>query len=201
MLATAADGKVWMAWQAWTDGQADILLAPLDADQARAPPVKISDTRPTSGRPAIAADRSGRVHVAFDSYRRATTTSCSAPRADGTLGPAITVAGDAGVRGAAEPGRRPRGRVWVAYEERTANWGKDAVNLLDGKGSSLYRRQQGRGRPASTASASCRRPIRSSTRPTALKLMNSYPAAAIDRSGRPWLVFRHRQEAIWATTP
>ena len=33
----------------------------------------------------------------------------------------------------------PRGRVWVAYEERTPNWGKDAENLVDGKGSSLYR--------------------------------------------------------------
>ena len=27
--------------------------------------------------------------------------------------------------------------------------------------------------------------------------MNSYPRIAIDREGRPWLAFRHRQEAIW----
>ncbi len=30
VLATTPDGKVWMAWQRWSDGQADILLAPLD---------------------------------------------------------------------------------------------------------------------------------------------------------------------------
>ena len=33
----------------------------------------------------------------------------------------------------------PRGRVWVAYEERTAHWGKDADNLVNGQGSTLYR--------------------------------------------------------------
>ena len=27
--------------------------------------------------------------------------------------------------------------------------------------------------------------------------MNSYPRLAVDRDGRPWLAFRHRQEAIW----
>ena len=27
--------------------------------------------------------------------------------------------------------------------------------------------------------------------------MNSFPRLACDRSGRLWLVFRHRQEAIW----
>ena len=30
VLATGADGVVWMAWQAWRNGQADILLAPVD---------------------------------------------------------------------------------------------------------------------------------------------------------------------------
>ena len=27
--------------------------------------------------------------------------------------------------------------------------------------------------------------------------MNSYPRLVVDRAGRPWLTFRHRQEAIW----
>ena len=27
--------------------------------------------------------------------------------------------------------------------------------------------------------------------------MNSFPRLACDRSGRIWLAFRHRQEAIW----
>ncbi len=32
-----------------------------------------------------------------------------------------------------------------------------------------------------------------------LQVMNSYPRIAVDREGRLWLAFRHRQEAIWGT--
>ena len=130
-----------MAWQAWSDGQADILLAPLDAArQARSPPVNVSETPANEWSPAIAVDKSGRVHVAFDSYQAGNYDVVLRTReADGTLGAADRGGRHAGVRGPAEPGGRPAGRVWVAYEERTPNWGKDAENLLDGKGSSLYR--------------------------------------------------------------
>ena len=30
-----------------------------------------------------------------------------------------------------------------------------------------------------------------------LKQRNSYPRLIVDHAGRPWLTFRHRQEAIW----
>ncbi len=90
----------------------------------------------------------------------------------------------------------PRGRVWVAYEERTPNWGKDAVNLLDGKGSSLYRTSQ-----VVVACVEGGRVLRAPDpvehAPALLKNLNSYPRLTIDRSGRPWLAFRHRQESIW----
>src|SRR4029077_946745 len=33
VLATAVDGKVWMAWQAFTDGKADIWLAEVENPQ------------------------------------------------------------------------------------------------------------------------------------------------------------------------
>jgi hypothetical protein len=33
--------------------------------------------------------------------------------------------------------------------------------------------------------------------PGPLKPMNSFPRIAVDREGRPWLTFRHRQEAVW----
>ena len=34
-------------------------------------------------------------------------------------------------------------------------------------------------------------------RPEPVRVMNSFPRLACDRSGRIWLAFRHRQEAIW----
>ncbi len=84
-----------------------------------------------------------------------------------------------------------RGRAWVAYEERTPDWGKDAVNLLDGKGSSLYRASKVvvkvvDGRRVLNA------PDPLEHAPDSLKTMNSYPRLFVDRAGRPWLTFRHR---------
>ena len=65
--------------------------------QARAHRRSRSATRPpTSGRPRIAADSSGRVHVAFDSYQAGNYDVMLRTReADGTLSPPITVAGTA----------------------------------------------------------------------------------------------------------
>ena len=70
VLATASDGTIWMAWQAWRSGQADIELAPLATDgKLGAAPIKLSDGPADEWSPSIAADGSGRVHVAFDSYQ------------------------------------------------------------------------------------------------------------------------------------
>ena len=198
VLATAADGTVWMAWQAWTGGQADIVLAPLNADATLAAgPVKISDTPANEWAPSIATDRSGRVHVAFDSYQAGNYDVVLRSReADGSLGPALPVAATPAYEARPSLAADARGRLWVAYEERTANWGKDAVNLLDGKGSSLYRASK-----VAVALVDGRRVFRAPDpvehAPPLLKLLNSYPRLTIDRSGRPWLVFRHRQESIW----
>jgi hypothetical protein len=198
VLATAVDGTVWMAWQAWTGGQADILLAPLDASAKLAtPPIKVSDTPANEWAPSIAADKSGRVHVAFDSYEAGNYDVVVRTReADGSLGMPLVVAGTPAYEARPSVAADARGRLWVAYEERAPDWGKDAVNLLDGKGSSLYRASR-----VVVAVADGRRVLRAPDpvehAPPSLKLLNSYPRLSIDRSGRPWLVFRHRQEAIW----
>ena len=198
VLATASDGTVWMAWQAWSDGQSDILLAPIDASgQARRQPVNLSETPADEWAPSIAADKAGRVHVAFDSYQAGNYDVLLRTRgADGTLVPAILVAASTAYEARPSIAADPRGRVWVAYEERTANWGKDAVNLVEGEGSSLYRAAKvivvcvDGGRVLRAAD-----PVEHAPEP--LKAMNSYPRIAVDREGRPWLAFRHRQEAIW----
>ncbi len=192
VLATAPDGQVWMAWQSWIEGQAEILLAPADrADEAQ----NISRDPANDWSPALAIDRDGNRHVAFDTYRNGNydVLLFSSVHKNNLLLPVAdtprfevrpTLAVDA------------RGRVWIAYEERDANWGKDAENLVEGEGSSLYRsgavrvrvaegmRVQGAPDPVAGASES-------------LQTMNSYPRLAADPSGRIWLLFRHQKEAVW----
>jgi hypothetical protein len=198
VLATAADGTIWMAWQAWTGGQADILLAALDsAGKPAGQPLRISDSRANEWAPSIAVDAGGRIHVAYDTYQAGNYDVLLRTREpDGTLSQPITVAGTPSFEARPSAATDQRGRVWIAYEERTPDWGKDAVNLLDGKGSSLYRASKvvvvvvdgGRVLRAPDPRASA---------PEPLKFMNSYPRLLVDRAGRPWLEFRHRDEAVW----
>jgi hypothetical protein len=198
VLATGEGGAIWMAWQAWRDGQADIELAPLSREcKLVAPPIKISESRSDDWAPSIAADANGRVHVAFDTYEAGNYDVVLRTReAGGGLSKPLVVAGTAAFEVRPSVAIGSRGRVWVAYEERTPNWGKDSVNLIDGKGSSLYR--------AARVVVACidgqrvlRAPDPVEHAPETLKVMNSYPRLFVDRGGRPWLIFRHRQEAIW----
>jgi hypothetical protein len=198
VVTTAPDGTVWMAWQSWSRGQADILLASLGADgKLTAGPLKISDSPANEWSPAIAADKSGRIHVGFDSYASGNYDVLLRTReADGSLSAPITVADTAAFEARPSVSTDPRGRVWIAYEERAPNWGKDAVNLLDGKGSSLYRASK-----VVVAVVDGGRVLRApdplQNAPDSIKNMNSFPRLTVERSGRPWLAFRHRQEAIW----
>jgi hypothetical protein len=190
-LATASDGKVWMAWQSFDGGQADILLAPVDGSS---PPVKISDTPADEWSPAIAADRSGRIHVAFDTYQAGNYDVVVRTRGgDGTLSRPRTVASSPSFEARPSIAADPQGRVWVAYEERTENWGKDFGPLAPGEGTALYR--------ASAVRVRCvdgdrllDAPDPVAAAPTFQQTMNSMPRISADRSGRIWLVYRHRQE-------
>jgi hypothetical protein len=192
VLANAPDGKVWIAWQSFSDGQADILLASLDDPSV---PVRISDGPADEWSPAIAVDRSGRVHVAYDTYQAGNYDVMLRTRgADGAIGSARSVAASPKFEARPSVAADPQGRVWVAYEERTVNWGKDTENLLEGKGTTLY--------SASTVRVRCADgdrlldapdPVAGAALP--LQAMNSMPRIAADGSGRIWLAYRHRQEA------
>src|SRR5262249_55766821 len=132
---------VWMAWQAWRDGQADILLAPAEGRDGVAP-YRVSRTTANEWSPSMAIGPDGRAFIAFDTYK---SGNYDVILHEVRLGDEPSGGGDLAT---AEPPRYearpvvavdPRGRAWVAYEERDAAWGKDAENLVDGKGSSLYR--------------------------------------------------------------
>jgi hypothetical protein len=194
VLATAPDGRVWMAWQAWREGQAEILLAPVD-EPSRA--LRISETAANEWSPALAIDKGGQIHVAFDSYEAGNyDVLLRTRRTDGTLGSPVKVADSDRYEARPSLAIDPRGRVWVAYEERDANWGKDAENLLKGKGSTLYRSAAVRVR-CLDGERLLDAPDPVATAPQPLHTLNSFPRLASDRSGRIWLAFRHRQEAIW----
>jgi hypothetical protein len=189
VLANAPDGQVWMAWQAWRNGQADIRLARVEEPDAS---VAISDGPANEWSPAIAIDRTGAIHVAYDTYQAGNYDVMVRSRApDGTLAAAVAVADSPKFEARPSVTVDPAGRVWVAYEERTPDWGKDAENLQKGEGSTLYR--------ASNVKVRCidgpKRldapdPVASADGP--LRLLNSFARIVCDRGGRLWLAYRHR---------
>ncbi len=190
-LAVAPDGKTWVAWQAWRDGQADIHLAPIDGAGS---PMNVSDHPANDWSPSLAVDPSGRVLVAFDSYRAGNHDVFLRTRsADGQLGPIVPVADSARFEVRPSLAVDPRGRAWIAYEERTPNWGKDSENLQQGEGTSLYRGSAVRVRAVDGDKVlDAPDPVAQAKGP--FKLYNSYPRIAADRSGHVWLAYRHRLE-------
>ena len=161
-------------------------------------PSRSATRRPTNGRPAIAADSSGRVHVAFDSLPgRQLRRLAPHPRGrrhleprdhrgrDGRvtrLGPAWRPihADESGslTKNARPTGARTPSTCSTARARACTARARSSVAVVDG-GRVLHAPD-----PLEHA-------------PDSLKNMNSYPRLAVDRAGRPWLTFRHRQEAIW----
>jgi hypothetical protein len=199
-VVLASDPKlgVWMAWQAWRDGQADIHLAAVDGREGGAP-LRVTSGPGNEWSPSLAIGPDGRAFVAFDTYRAGDyDVILSEVRLGAQPAEAFQIPIADTARYEARPvvAVDPRGRAWVAYEERDADWGKDAENLLDGKGSSLYRSAAVRvrcvdGRRVLAPSD----PIEAMA--DGLRARNSFPRLAVDRSGRVWLAFRHREEAVW----
>jgi hypothetical protein len=194
VLATAPDGKVWMAWQSWQNSQADILLAPVEDAGA---PTRVSESAANEWSPAIAIDKSGRIHVAYDSYDKGNYDVILRTRGPGgTLGPAVAVARTPKYEARPSLAIDPSGRVWVAYEERSEDWGKDAENLLEGEGSALYRESAVRVRCVDGDRVLVAPdPVAAARQPDTI--MNGFPQLACDGSGRIWLAYRHRQEVVW----
>jgi hypothetical protein len=193
-LATAPDGRIWMAWQSWSGGNADIWLSQLAGDNP-GDTRHVADSPANEWSPALAIDKSGNIHVAYDSYKHGNYDVFLYTEAAGR-GRTVAVTDSAKYEARPSLAVDPRGRVWVAYEERAENWGKDAENLVDGKGSTLYRDAAVRVRCVDGGKV-LDAPDLLSGAPDNLQKLNSFPRLAVDRSGRPWMLFRHRQEAIW----
>ncbi|WP_422923565.1 hypothetical protein [Singulisphaera sp. PoT] len=194
VLAAGPEGAVWAAWQAWREGKARILFGPVEGlDQALA----VNQIPGNQWSPSLAVDRQGKVHIAYDTYAKGNYDVLLYSYDPGAkAGREIVVAGSSRYEARPSVAVDAKGNAWVAFEERTSNWGKDAENLLKGEGSTLYR----------SADVKVRRvegdrvfdaPDPVAGEPYTLREMNSYPRLTVDRDGRVWLAFRHRQEAVW----
>jgi hypothetical protein len=199
VVATAdASGTVWLAWQAWREGNFQIMLAALAEGHLWAKPRAITHVKANHWSPAIAADSRGNVYVAYDIY------------ANGNYDVQLRVAGkESRIIDIAHSARfeaRPSivcdaaDRLWIAYEEGDEQWGKDYNNgmhkkggLEDPPGFPLYLKRTVRVK--CLADGRLLRPADDLQKALLSKLPRnkSLPRLAVDAAGGVWLLCRHHR--------
>ncbi len=133
--------------------------------------------------------------MAYDTYQAGNFDVQLRTRgSDGTLASPVAVAASPRFEVRPSISVDPRGRVWVAYEERTENWGKDAENLQEGQGTTLYRQSAVRVRCVDGSRLLDAPDPVAAVKESPIALMNGFPRIIADASGKVWLVYRHRQE-------
>lgn len=136
VAATDSTGNVWVAWQGWRNGRAAIYTARQNGSSFTSPE-KISNSGKNEWNPAITADKQGRVAVAWDSYRNG-NYDVYARIWSNSWGAETPIAASARYEAYPSIAFDPKGRLWVAYEEGGAGWGRDFGAYIS-NGIALYK--------------------------------------------------------------
>ena len=125
-LETDGKGRFALVWQGWGDGgDADIFLKTFDGEDW-SDTVQVSNSPANEWEPAVAIDSAGTAWVAWDSYQHGNYDVYLAGVKDGEITtPAMGVAETPLYEVKPTVAVDGEDRVWVAYEEGGANWGKD----------------------------------------------------------------------------
>jgi hypothetical protein len=125
-LSAAPDGSdLWLTWISETAGSAKVYLARMEEGGLVHPPVEVSDTASNDWAPSVAVAEGGTAHVVWDSYvaddydvfyRSYSTTT--------GLGPLRAIATGPAFQAHASATADETGRIWIAWEEAQAAWGK-----------------------------------------------------------------------------
>lgn len=122
--ATDSSGRVWVAWQGWRNGKAQILSATQTGDTFAAP-ATVATSSGNEWNPTIATAAGGRVTIAWDSYRNGNYDLFARTHASNQWGPERAIAATARYEAHPSIAYAPDGRLWIAYEEGSESWGKD----------------------------------------------------------------------------
>lgn len=197
VATTDAKGTVWFAWQSFRDGRYQIVAEALEGGRPPESPRVVSNGTGDAWSPAIAADRTGRVFVAWDTYDRG-NFDVLVRDATGD-GPAVSVASTPRYEARASLACDPSGRLWVAYEEGDEQWGKDYASAKGFRKSGLEKN------PGNALYVSRRVKVKclvegrllepaGGTVPPSGALggrKRSFPRLAVAADGALWLVARH----------
>jgi len=193
VMVRDSTGRVWLAWQG-SAGQASgktsqILLRSITAGKW-GPVVEVTPRGGANAwEPALAADSSGGVLVAWDSYLNGKYDVFVAWYRNNRLAPARALTGDLRFHARASVAIDARNRAWVAWEEGSAGWGKDAAQMTAGLHSE---------RRVRLAVVDGEQLLAPPDPLDGLPPMTEFAHVAFDGSGRLWLFVRTNiNQQIW----
>ncbi len=214
-VAAAADGGIWLVWQADNHGQFDIFAREIKKleNSSSAEAIQISDSPRGDWHPSITATSSGDVVIAWDSFDGTTYNIRTRQLHNAAWGKIMNVTTSSNFNANTSLASDQNGRVWLAWEEDGPNWGKayqvrtdakkDSQKMSDDIGSVHRFRKLHLAEVAednssvrefevpqkSFAEAANRR-----NAPVGIKQLGVFyqsPELTIDGKNRLWLVYRH----------
>ncbi len=191
VTATDSLGRLWLVWQGFRGGRSQILARRFNGVQW-SPEERISTSANDNWSPAAATDSKGNVYIGWDTYDKG-NYDVVMRRFDGAAWSATLPVADS-LRYEAHVSLTcdAEDRLWAAWNESGMQWGKDTGLLVRRPATQLY--QSRWMRVAAYSGGEWRRPAADieASLPAELQNFNDLPAVAIDRQGRPAVVFRHR---------
>lgn len=196
-MTTDRNGRAWVVWQGFHNGQSDIFARCVD-DKGWHEVIAVSTSGANDWNPTIAGDaRDDRVWIAWDTYETGNysirvrhLTGGPKPKLSEIMNPQETPRFAAHASLACDRA----GNVWLAWDESGANWGKDSGYLYTkNAGTKLYASRQIRVKCYSNgcwlapAGGDIARMM-----PAELREFNELPQLQEDSDGRIWLAFRNR---------
>jgi hypothetical protein len=128
VAATDSGGRVWVAWQGLRRDNFEILSMAQQGDRF-GPETVVSVSPYSDWDPAIAASPTGDVAIAWDTYDRGDydvfvrRLKMAGDRIQSDA--PVTVAASSAFEARSDVAFDAQGRLWVAYEHASRNWGKD----------------------------------------------------------------------------
>jgi len=135
-LVADRTGALHLVWIGFEDGQSHVMVSTLRGNQW-SKPVEISG--PSAWMPDAAADVSGNLYVAWDSYRTGNyDIFLRKVNADGSMEPVQQLTQSGKFQAHASLAVDKAGRVWLAWDESGDNWGKDWNRDDQSRSTTLY---------------------------------------------------------------
>ena len=201
-LAADREGNLHLVWIGHDGGQSYVYWSRLSGDEWSAPQ-RISG--PSAWNPEAAADSGGNLWVVWDSYRTGNyDIFLRRVGPDGALGEEMQVTKSSLFQAHPTVAVDKQDRVWVAWHESGANWGKDWTHEDPERATVLY--VDRRPKVAVYENGRWRQPATDlvSAVPLRYRRYVQYPRLAADARGRIWCVLQlrtstaHNRGDYWA---